>query len=115
MIFVVDDDDRIRRVTASALRDFGFEVQDFGSGVAALSALATTPASVILSDVQMPGLNGPDFVKAALLLQPQAKVHYMSGDIGDLTPEMLAPWPLLAKPFTVGALKRAITALGETT
>jgi two-component system, cell cycle sensor histidine kinase and response regulator CckA len=112
MIVVVDDDDRIRSMTASALRERGFDVQDFDSGAAALAAMTDMRVEIILSDVQMPGMSGPEFVAAALHVQPDVKVHYMSGDVGDVTPEMLAPWPLLSKPFTVTALMRSIEALG---
>jgi DNA-binding NtrC family response regulator len=112
MIFVVDDDDRIRSMTAAALRDMGHEVRDFSNGADALRAMASEPAALILSDVQMPEMSGPEFVSAALLVQPDVQVLYMSGDIGDIAPERLAPWPLLAKPFTTAALRRAVTQLG---
>jgi CheY-like chemotaxis protein len=112
MIFVVDDDDRIRSMTAGALRDMGHDVRDFSNGADALRAMASAQVALILSDVQMPKMNGPEFVSAALSVQPDVQVHYMSADIGEIVPEQLAPWPLLTKPFTAAALHRAINQIG---
>ena len=112
MIFVVDDDARVRSATAQALRAEGYEVSEFENGPAALAALASAlTVRLIVSDVLMPKMNGPDLVAAALALRPGLKIHYMSGDIGDTKAEVLAPWPLLAKPFTASALKRAVEAV----
>jgi DNA-binding NtrC family response regulator len=109
MIFVVDDDARIRTATAAALRTEGHQVQDFESAVDALAALPEAPTlRLIVSDVQMPIMSGPDFVRSALLHRPDLKIHYMSGDIGEIPFEMLAPWPLLAKPFTAKVLIKAV-------
>lgn len=109
MIFVVDDDARIRTAAAEALREAGYEVSDFGSGLEALEALRLdTPLRLIVSDVQMPDMNGPAFIREALRLRPDLTVHYMSGDIGETPFEQLAPWPLLAKPFTANSLVKAV-------
>ncbi len=112
MIIVVDDDSRIRLATATALRAAGHDVLDFDSGIAALAGLPDIPGvRLIVSDVQMPGLSGPEFVKAALVLQPQAKVVFMSGDIGDISESAFAPWSLMAKPFTAKALTQLVDEL----
>ncbi len=115
MIFIVDDDARVRSAAAQALRGAGYEVDEFSGGTAALAALACdTRVGLIVSDVLMPEMNGPDFVAAALKLRPALKVQFISGDIGDTKADQLAPWPLLAKPFTAVALKRAVeTALNQ--
>lgn len=109
MIFVVDDDARIRTAAAEALSQAGYEVRDFGSASEALAALQSdVPLRLIVSDVQMPDMNGPAFVREALHLRPELAVHYMSGDIGETPFEELAPWPLLAKPFTANSLVKAV-------
>lgn len=109
MIFVVDDDARIRSATAAALRTEGYQVQDFESAIDALAALNDASSlRLIISDVQMPNMSGPDFVRSALLQRPDLKIHYMSGDIGETPFEALSPWPLLAKPFTAKGLVKAV-------
>jgi two-component system, cell cycle sensor histidine kinase and response regulator CckA len=109
MIFVVDDDARIRTAAAEALRGAGYVVRDFGSGIEALAALGSeSTLRLIVSDVQMPEMNGPEFIREALLLRPDLTVHYMSGDVGETPFEALAPWPLLAKPFTANSLVKAV-------
>jgi CheY-like chemotaxis protein len=116
MIFVVDDDSRVRSAAAQALRNAGYEVAEFESGPAALKALKpAAPVRLIISDVQMPEMNGPDFAAAALRLCPELKIQFISGDIGDMRVGDLEPWPLLPKPFTTSALKGAVqAALGPT-
>ena len=112
MIFVVDDDDRVRRLTADALRSAGHEVREFSGGRDALAALDDAPAlRLIVSDVLMPGMDGPALVRALLSRRPEVQVQYISGDVGETTAEGLLPWPLLAKPFTAIALRQAVMAM----
>ena len=112
MIFVVDDDARIRSLTADALRSSGYDVREFSGGRDALAALEDVPAlRLLVSDVLMPGMDGPAFVRALLSRRPDVRVQYISGDVGATTAEGLLPWPLLAKPFTAVALRQAVTAI----
>jgi CheY-like chemotaxis protein len=112
MIFVVDDDARIRTAAAQALRSAGYVVQDFGSGAEALTALRSADSlRLIVSDVQMPGMTGPEFVREALVVRPDLNIHYMSGDVGETPFEALAPWPLIAKPFTAATLVKAVAGV----
>jgi len=57
-VLVVDDDEGVLRVHERALSSAGFEVVAAASGEAALSALHGTSFDVILSDIDMPGMNG---------------------------------------------------------
>ena len=55
---VVDDDDAILRVHARALSRAGFRVETALDGHAAVKALEGVAFDVILSDIDMPGMNG---------------------------------------------------------
>lgn len=57
-VLLVDDDDAYRAVTAIALESEGCEVQEVAGGLAALEALQAAQPDVIISDLDMPGLNG---------------------------------------------------------
>ncbi len=59
-VLLVDDDEVNLLVTALALRDRGFEVNEVSSGEAALEALQREVPDIIVLDAMMPGLNGFD-------------------------------------------------------
>ena len=59
-VFVVDDDDSLRRSLVRLLRSAGFNAEAFGSADEFLARLPFPGAGCILLDVQMPGVSGPD-------------------------------------------------------
>jgi two-component system chemotaxis response regulator CheY len=66
-VLIVDDSATMRKIIMRGLRQAGVEVADFkeaGDGVEGLSALDGGSVDLILSDVNMPNMNGLDFVKA---------------------------------------------------
>ncbi|WP_404342333.1 response regulator [Pseudoalteromonas mariniglutinosa] len=63
-IMVVDDSISIRQVVGIALRGAGFEVLEACDGKDALSKLHGQKIHLVISDVNMPNMNGIDFVKS---------------------------------------------------
>ena len=63
-IVVVDDDADTRMMLAVALRDHGADVRDLASAAEAMTALAETPADVLISDISMPGEDGYSLIRA---------------------------------------------------
>lgn len=63
---VVDDSRAVRKLLAQTLRDLGYEVSEAENGKAALEALHTCrePLELILTDWNMPEMNGLEFLKA---------------------------------------------------
>jgi DNA-binding response OmpR family regulator len=57
-VLVVDDDRSLRVVTSINLQAAGFVVVEADSGAAALELARSTPPSIVLLDVMMPGMNG---------------------------------------------------------
>jgi CheY-like chemotaxis protein len=113
VIFVVDDDPRIRASTAAALRSFGYEVQEFDGGPAALVAIASGVPNLLITDVLMPDMKGTEFAACAATDFGVGHILFMSGDIGDTPSEAFRGFEVLAKPFTAHALKLAVErALG---
>jgi CheY-like chemotaxis protein len=108
VIFVVDDDPRIRASTATALRGFGYEVKEFDGGPAALLAMASGVPSLIVTDVLMPDMKGTDLAASAIADFGVDRLLFMSGDIGDTEPEAFRGFEVLAKPFTAHVLKLAV-------
>jgi two-component system, cell cycle response regulator len=66
-VLVVDDDDLVRAQLASLLRLAGYEVHCAASGAQALLILGTRPCEIVLSDWEMPDMDGPSLCKALRL------------------------------------------------
>jgi len=62
-ILVVDDEPQIRRALRTSLDAHGYVVQTADDGEAALSALAASPADVVLLDLVMPGIDGFEVIR----------------------------------------------------
>lgn len=63
---IIDDSSVMRKIVERSLRQAGIElseVMEAGSGVEALAALQSKKPDLILSDINMPAMNGLEFVK----------------------------------------------------
>jgi len=58
LVYLVDDDDAVRRSAGFMLKTSGYEVEAFASGVDFLKHIRQAPAGCILLDVRMPGMDG---------------------------------------------------------
>ncbi|MEP6491259.1 MAG: PAS domain S-box protein [bacterium] len=113
VVLVVEDDPAVRRLTSRILTQAGYVVVEAESGEDALSRMAstTTPFSLVLTDVVMPGMSGRELGIELLRTQPNAAILYMSGYTGDEVFERgLLPsgTSFIPKPFTSGALLVAV-------
>lgn len=103
-ILVVEDDDRLRERTASSLRALGYSVTTAIDGSDALKQLsAECDPDMVLTDVVMPGLDGPGLVRAMSELHPSLKVMLMTGyaEASRLLKDAIdSGAPLIHKPFT---------------
>ncbi|MBP8286904.1 MAG: response regulator [Rhodoferax sp.] len=68
-ILVIDDSASLRQVVAMALKGAGYDVLEAGDGQAALALLDGRKIHMAICDVNMPRMNGIEFVKAAKALQ----------------------------------------------
>ncbi|MBI1944774.1 MAG: response regulator [Deltaproteobacteria bacterium] len=110
-ILVVDDDELVRRLIQRVLEGDGHTVRTAASGADALRALeAHRDTSVLVTDVSMPGMTGPQLVERARALAPRIRVLYVSA-----MPDREHPThdgdALLAKPFAPQALRAAVAGL----
>jgi CheY-like chemotaxis protein len=111
-ILVVDDDDQVRLVTATQLRDLGYEVIE-ADGVAAamVQASAVPRLDLVVTDVTMPGGRGPDLALRLRATRPGIPILFVSG-YGE--PGAIAAEVILAKPFSPAELSRhVLAALGR--
>jgi len=110
-VLVVDDDTAIRLLCARLLSD-AYEVTTAPSARAALAALSHQPYELLLTDLQMPEMDGAALMEEALQLRPGLKLLVMSGSDSRETAERLhtapGPCPVICKPFTAEALRQAV-------
>ncbi|WP_304168961.1 cell cycle histidine kinase CckA [Phenylobacterium aquaticum] len=80
-ILFVEDEDAVRGVAAKLLRARGYEVIEAASGEEALELAEEHAGSIdlMISDVVMPGMQGPDLLKAARVYLGGAPVMFISG------------------------------------
>jgi two-component system chemotaxis response regulator CheY len=63
-ILVVDDSLSIRKLVGNLLKKAGFDVVEAADGKQALDKLNTQPLSLIITDINMPVMDGIEFIKA---------------------------------------------------
>jgi len=112
-ILLVEDVDFLRQSLRDILEQHGYTVLDTASGRDALDAAARLGDKIdlIVSDVVMPVMSGPDFAGELLKASPNAKIIFMSGYPCDLLLRLGVDRPgpiLLEKPFTRDALLRSV-------
>jgi signal transduction histidine kinase/ActR/RegA family two-component response regulator len=109
-ILVVEDDPRVSRATVGSLEELGYRPIACASGVEALNLLERNPdIELIITDVMMPEMTGPELVRVVGDLYPHIGVLFVTGYVGEAgEAENLTGYDLLRKPFTVSALAEAV-------
>ena len=112
-ILLVEDNDAIREISARALRRRGYAVHEAANGEEAIDWTAKAPrrADMLITDVVMPGLSGPNLAARLMQQNPRLCVLYMSGYTDDATEVHGTFWggvPLLQKPFTPAQLAERV-------
>jgi len=111
-ILLVEDNDGVRDLAARALRRRGYTVHEARDGDTAIHCIQTgVKPHLLLTDVLMPGVTGPNLAARLLQLMPELRVLYMSGyteDAGAVQGNFWAGVPLLQKPFTPAALAERV-------
>jgi len=106
-VLVVEDEPTIRAMIVRWLRERGYETHEASDGVAALERVhsAGLEVDLLLTDVVMPGLSGPDLARALRAERPSLRVLMMSAHAPcELCCGEVADAPMLEKPFLARAL-----------
>jgi two-component system cell cycle sensor histidine kinase/response regulator CckA len=117
LVLLVEDNSVVRGLVRKALSRHGYRVVEAASGEQALTLAETVQGHIdlILSDVVMPGMQGPELVAQLKVTRPQSKVLFMSGYPADAFTRgqegagPTAEW--LQKPFTTGRLLQRVREL----
>jgi len=112
-ILLVDDEDAIVQFMLIMLHQLGYRVVSLPSGTEALEAFREDPGryDLILTDQTMPDMTGSSLAVEVLRIRPGTPIILMTGYSETMSPEealALGIEEYLEKPFTKGALARAI-------
>jgi two-component system cell cycle sensor histidine kinase/response regulator CckA len=113
-VLVVEDAEPLRRLICEALSASGCNVLSAPDGQEALRVVRREGSiDLLLTDVIMPGMNGPALAKQVRALRPQMKILYMTGYSGEfIRADMLTPGvSFIQKLFTPADLGRKIRRL----
>jgi two-component system, cell cycle sensor histidine kinase and response regulator CckA len=115
-ILLVEDDAGVRKFVRIMLENQGFTVLEAANPADALRTAANgaTEFDLLLTDVIMPGLNGPELADRVIAMRPGLKVLYMSGYTDRavrLQDGFEGEAHFIQKPFTPGALGQKLHEL----
>ncbi|MBA3470847.1 MAG: response regulator [Herpetosiphonaceae bacterium] len=114
-VLLVEDEAMVRELVAETLQRAGYTVIAAPNGAAALERYAQQPSiDLLISDVVMPQMNGPELAERLIAQQPSLKVLFISG-----YNEMImtnhgiptASTTLLQKPFTPNDLLQKVAEI----
>ncbi|WP_052214081.1 response regulator [Belnapia sp. F-4-1] len=104
-VLVVDDEPMILEILVEHCASLGLTVYEAPDGEPALREIERHPEiEVLVTDVRMPGLDGPALAERALVLRPSLKVIFVTG----YATHYSTAWPTLRKPFELDALDLAL-------
>jgi CheY-like chemotaxis protein len=115
VVLVVDDNESVRSVLNVALQRQGFDVWLASTGEEALDIFRHQQGiDLVLMDVRMPGLDGPETLEALRLLNPDIPCCFMTGDSGCYRHEELrrrGAACVFAKPFSLAEISQCLWSL----
>lgn len=108
-VLVIEDDTAVRKLTCDILKKAGYDVFQFGHPRRAIeSAMAQkSPIHLVLTDVVMPEMKGPEVFEKLRQFHPKAEVLFMSGYTDNVVVDqgiMIEGGAFLQKPFTAKTL-----------
>ena len=103
-ILLVEDDSAVRRVAAALLTKKGYRViqAEGGKEALAITDAVMDTVQLLLTDVMMPGMTGPEIATALTARKPGLRVLFMSGYNNESVHN------ILHKPFTLDTLSRRV-------
>jgi len=112
-IMVVEDKTPLRKLFCKFLKSCGYYVLEARDGVAALQRMRRYSGTInlLLTDIVMPTISGPDLARRLNQLDPNTRVLFITGGAGEVTGQRDRAEKkaiVLKKPFSLETLARAI-------
>src|SRR3954451_5397822 len=115
-LLLVEDEAPLRTAIAEQLADHGYQVEQVGTGEAALAKLAEFAFDVIVTDLRLPGVDGSAVVEAAVARYPDIVAIVVTG-YGTVKDAVEAikrgAWDFVSKPFQIDELLHVLDAALE--
>lgn len=112
IVLLVEDDEAVRGLVTEFLESCGYYVLAASSGLEALELYGEPQSEIqlLISDVAMPHMDGPELLQRLRLINPSLRALFLTGYAGDPDKDMarLGDVPVLSKPFTIAALAKAV-------
>jgi len=105
---VVDDDDFVRKVLPALLEAHQYDAEATDSPEKALEIIAQRRIDVVLTDYEMPGMNGIELTRVVREMSPHSTVILMTGLAAPDLFRSSGADGFLQKPFSVDALREAL-------
>ena len=112
-ILIVDDEKSVLTSLEASLERLGpgLTVVTAADGLTAKDHIQTQTFDLVVTDYNMPGLNGLELLEVTRLVQPEARVILMTGDVGgdlEARAQRLHAYCYLPKPFKVDVFRQVI-------
>ena len=82
-VLIVEDDDNLAQIIALALRAEGFEAQTAHDGIDGYASYSRHPTDWVVTDIQMPELDGIGMMECIRAINPRVRAIYMSGAVDE--------------------------------
>ncbi|MFT5374660.1 MAG: PAS domain S-box-containing protein [Candidatus Latescibacterota bacterium] len=114
-VFLVEDEDMVRDLGVRLLERNGYRVLSASNGADALQQIERHrgPIHLLITDVVMPGIDGPELAQRLAPLRPETRVLFISGYVHSTHEERsgMAPESILRKPFSEEHLTRKVRSI----
>ena len=117
-VLIADDELEVRELLAEYLAEVGYDVTTAPDGTAAVTDLTTNPTKyqLVISDLQMPGVDGLGVLEAAKKANPSIAVIIVTGYASvdsAVRAVRMGAYDYLTKPFTLGQIEVIIRRAAE--
>jgi CheY-like chemotaxis protein len=112
-ILIVDDQKQIRSLLRTLLESIGHEVIEAGNGREGLCQYRTARPDLVITDMQMPDMNGAEMIEHLRHIVPNVKIIALSGSHGGIRDanRLVGSQYTIRKPFSLEQLSQTVQAL----
>ena len=108
-VLIVDDDDATRSAERAVLTEDGFRVIEARDGEEAMRVIQSDPPSVVVLDIQMPGVDGPSFARDLRMTLKRVPLVILTGvEDPKREADRCNAEAFLSKPFDAPELLRVV-------
>ena len=115
-ILIVDDEEGYRKVLSNSLTDLGYETKAVNNGFEALEEVKKRRYSIILLDVQMPGMDGIELLDQLQSIRFRSHIVIITAYTGeDVVHEAIRKGAkkVITKPFSIGDIEICLSEFSK--